>query len=106
MYPAAGLLCGSSSCSGGTLTLQACDGMGACGMTPTACLGGYLCAGPSSCASSCGTTAGTAGCQATYYCDGVAPGACKPQGGPGASCSQDYECQSGMCNQAGGTQCM
>jgi hypothetical protein len=98
-YPAKNTSCaGGLSCLDGQLHPDVCTGLGACDSAGTACTGGYLCATATTCATSCGATAGLVGCQSGYYCNGTNGGTCHAQLANGVACTQDYQCSFGICS--------
>jgi hypothetical protein len=83
-YPPVGTRCGTT-CEAGELTSSSCDGSGACvAAAPTACPGGFACAGVT-CATGCESDDE---CKADFVCTG---GACVPRTGP--TCVDGYTSQ-------------
>ena len=96
MFPGSGTSCGVASCSNGQLTNPTCNGVGACGGTPAACAGGFVCASATTCKTAC---ASDADCQsASSYCKNPGTsGTCAARGGAGTVCSANDQCVSGVC---------
>ncbi len=99
VYPE-GNTCGSSSCSGSTLTAGLCDFSGNCNPTPALCMNGLICnAAGTDCLTTCATIAD---CQSGFYCSG---GSCLLQQATGP-CTTNDACTTGICGINGtGTNC-
>lgn len=88
-----GTLCGSPSCSAGTLTpASTCDGKGTCTPTPSRTCAPYVCKDGQSCFTSC---TGNTQCAGSNAC---VNSSCGPKQN-GAGCMAGSECMSGNCVQ-------
>ncbi len=104
--PPSGTACGSTTCSGSTLTAaRTCNGAGACqAATTAACQGSLVCASMTACKSSC---AGDGDCT-TGYC--AANGVCTAKQADGSGCTAsdmctNANCASGLCCPASYKRC-
>ena len=87
-----GTECGTSMCSGGTLTAAPrCDGSGACAPGSSSACSTGMCADGARCADPC-TDDST--CGAAEFCEA---GMCAPDVGAGAACTRPAQCSSGFC---------
>src|SRR5262249_24251330 len=99
--------------AGGSTTTTADTTTTGTGSMGAPCDGGNQCPNHFSCATSmiCNTACSSAGdagdgsCPAGYYCDGVGAGACQQQLVPGAPCSANDQCLSGICGTNGTGNC-
>jgi hypothetical protein len=101
---APGTSCGNASCGNGLLTpANSCNGAGVCVVaTPAPCAGGFACAGPTACKTSC---ASDADCQGGTYCQSPgASGTCVPKGPNGVACTAGDQCTSSLCVGPAGSQ--
>ena len=90
---AAGTVCGTDSCTGGTeMVAGKCDGAGTCAAGSLVACGAYICGTNGDCKTSCG---GNADCAAGFVCNGTICGK-KPIG---VTCGGATECTSGYCEQ-------
>ncbi len=87
-----GTVCGSSSCTSGTQTGYACNGLGTCASSTTPC-SPYVCATASACGNSCNSNSD---CIASDWCD-TGTHKCVADKGNGTSCGGSGECISGHC---------
>jgi hypothetical protein len=91
LYPD-GTSCGPESCSKGARSGASCDGNGGCVQRSTSCEP-YVCASATSCAESC---AAHEDCAPDWYC---AEAVCELKLPNESACTEDVECQSGICSQ-------
>jgi hypothetical protein len=88
---ASGTACLTTTCTAGTQTGYACNGLGACDPNVTTPCAPYVCG-----ASACNTTCtDDAGCVSSHYCS--AGSSCDPDEPNGAACNRAAQCQSGNC---------
>jgi hypothetical protein len=87
-----GIACGSTTCSSGTQTGHACNGLGTCNPSTSDACSPYVCADTSKCAKTC---ASDAGCVANSYC--AANNTCQADQNKGAICTAASQCTSGNC---------
>lgn len=89
-----GTVCGSASCSGGSVTYApACDGNGSCVTPPAVSCAPYTCASAAACATSCTPPAN--GCAPPAVCTG---GSCGTRA-LGQPCGKPADCTSNFCAQ-------
>ncbi len=88
---AVGLSCGSTTCSAGTQTGFACDGIGTCLAGQMTACAPYVC-GATACRVSC---ASDADCVPSAYC--ATDGTCRADQATGQPCAAASQCTSGFC---------
>src|SRR6185369_3860649 len=85
-----GTTCGTTTCSNGTQTGFACNGLGTCNASTMNQCTPYVCGDPTACGTNCTTDAG---CISTYYCRN--DHTCQPDQAKGAQCTSPTQCASG-----------
>ncbi len=88
---APGTACMGTTCTAGTQTGHACDGLGTCSPNVTTPCAPYSCCG----AACCSTCSSDAGCTSSHFCD--VDGQCKLDLAIPATCDRSAMCASGRC---------